>query len=217
MPSIFAFLVVLLVPVIATIAVYTFYKKNLNINVRSGVSGFEVARYILDSNGLDNMYIVEIKKTLKDNYDCKQKVLRLSTNVFHGSSYASLAIASLYAYHAVLDKKRYSLISVQRLLEEFIKFLVYVAYIMYIIGILLQGNIYVYACGFLFICIIYYLILLPIEIVSKDSTLELLKKSNMVMDDELENIQNINNVFIFLPLAQIILCLIDLKDLFSKK
>ena len=59
-------------------AMYSKYKKVQNVK---GKSGAEVAREILDKNGLQDIYVVETKGNLTDHYDPQRKVVRLSTNL----------------------------------------------------------------------------------------------------------------------------------------
>ena len=99
------YLLALIIPLIAQIYVSNRYKKYSNIENDKKISGFEVARKILDKNGLNDLYIVETKGTMSDHYDPKRKTVRLSSDVFHGTSIASLAIAAHECGHAIQDKE----------------------------------------------------------------------------------------------------------------
>ena len=89
------YLLILVVPLIASININSTYKKYKMVANKKGLSGFEVARKILDENGLKDMYIVEVRGELTDHYDPTQKVLRLSTDIFHGETIAAAAVATL--------------------------------------------------------------------------------------------------------------------------
>ena len=78
------FLGVLFIPCVLFIIINTVFNKYKSVDIKNNLCGFEVARKILDSNGLKDMYIVEIKGNLNDHYDYNNKVLRLSSDVFHG-------------------------------------------------------------------------------------------------------------------------------------
>ena len=102
------YLAVLIIPIVAQINISSTYSKCRNVANSKGLCGQEVARKILDANGLDNVHIVEVRGNLSDHYDPTQKVVRLSTEVFHGESVASLAVAAHECGHAIQDKENYT-------------------------------------------------------------------------------------------------------------
>ena len=83
---------------------YSKYKKVLN---NKDITGYEAARKILDKNGLSNIMILETKGNLSDHYDPSRKVIKLSTDIYHGSSIASVAVAAHECGHAIQDKVGY--------------------------------------------------------------------------------------------------------------
>ena len=70
------------------------YRKYQKRNTNRGLSGQEVARKILDANGLSDIYVVETKGDLSDHYDPSRRVVRLSSNIFHCTSIASISVAA---------------------------------------------------------------------------------------------------------------------------
>jgi len=76
-------------------------------NIPAKLSGFMAARHILDASGLGNIAIEPIPGQLSDHYDPRDKVLRLSTDVYHGRSLASVGIAAHEAGHAIQDSVGY--------------------------------------------------------------------------------------------------------------
>ncbi|QDU94653.1 zinc metallopeptidase [Lignipirellula cremea] len=71
------------------------------------LSGFAAARRILDAAGLQNVDIEQTQGYLSDHYDPSHKVLRLSTDVYHGRTLAAVGIAAHESGHALQDDKRY--------------------------------------------------------------------------------------------------------------
>ena len=70
--------------------------------------GAAAARHILDSAGLQDVAIEEIPGELSDHYDSREKVLRLSTEVYESRSLAAVGIAAHEAGHALQDAKSYA-------------------------------------------------------------------------------------------------------------
>jgi Zn-dependent membrane protease YugP len=75
--------------------------------VAAKLSGFMAARHILDASGLGNVGIEAVPGHLSDHYDPRDKVLRLSTDVYHGRSLAAVGIAAHEAGHAIQDAVGY--------------------------------------------------------------------------------------------------------------
>ncbi len=71
-------------------------------------SGYAAARAILDSAGLHDVAIEEIPGQMSDHYDPREKVLRLSSEVFHGRTMSSVGIAAHEAGHALQDAHAYA-------------------------------------------------------------------------------------------------------------
>jgi Zn-dependent membrane protease YugP len=84
-------------------------------NVGASMTGAQAARRILDSNGLYDVPIEQTPGELSDHYDPRQKVLRLSPQVYQGNSMASVGIAAHEAGHALQDAKHYAPLVVRNL------------------------------------------------------------------------------------------------------
>src|SRR5690625_4118105 len=93
---------------IAQSKVKSTYKKYSEITTSSKKSGAEVAREILNDNGLYDVSIEEVQGTLTDHYDPRSKVVRLSTDNFHGDSMAASAVAAHEVGHALQDAEEYA-------------------------------------------------------------------------------------------------------------
>lgn len=83
------FIIILIVPIWAQLRVKGTYKKYAKINSSSSLTGRETARKILDANGLFDVYIEETHGVLSDHYDPQAKVVRLSSENYHGHSLAA--------------------------------------------------------------------------------------------------------------------------------
>lgn len=94
---------IILLPVIASIYVRISYNRNLKKQASENLTGYDVARKILDENGLNDLIIIETNGTLTDHYDPSRKVIRLSKDVYHGTSVASNAVAAHEVGHAIQD------------------------------------------------------------------------------------------------------------------
>jgi Zn-dependent membrane protease YugP len=77
------------------------------------LSGAAAARHILDSAGATDVRIETMPGHLTDHYDPREKVLRLSQDVYAGKSLAAVGIAAHEAGHALQDAQGYSLMAIR--------------------------------------------------------------------------------------------------------
>ena len=112
----------LLITIISQILVsasYSRFKKKLN---NKDITGFDAARKILDKNDLKDVMILETKGNLTDHYDPTRKVIRLSTDIYHGSSIASVAVAAHECGHAVQHARAYAPLTMRSKLVPVVSF-----------------------------------------------------------------------------------------------
>ncbi len=76
--------------------------------VPAQMSGFAAARHMLDRNGLRDVQIEIVPGKLSDHYSPREKILRLSPDVYHGRSMAAVGIAAHEVGHAIQDARRYA-------------------------------------------------------------------------------------------------------------
>lgn len=95
----------LILGIVAQFMVRSAYATTRRIPART--SGYSAARHMLDAAGLHNVEIEQVPGDLSDHYDPREKVLRLSADVFHGRSLAAVGIAAHEAGHAIQDAHGY--------------------------------------------------------------------------------------------------------------
>jgi Zn-dependent membrane protease YugP len=96
----------LILAFIAQTMVRSAYNEMLRVPAR--MSGYEAARRILDSNGLNDIRVEQVPGELSDHYDPSARLLRLSPSVFQGNSMASVGIAAHEAGHAIQHARHYA-------------------------------------------------------------------------------------------------------------
>lgn len=159
------FILMLAIPAIAQFLVTSSYSKYKNIENEANISGFEVARKILDNNDLKDIYIVEVNGNLTDHYDPKRKVVRLSKEVFHGSSVAALSIAAHECGHAIQDKVGYTYMRIRSLIFPAVHFATGISYFIIFLGLVMESMNMIWL-GILLVGtgLIFQIVTLPVEI-----------------------------------------------------
>ncbi len=178
-------ILILLIPAIAQMFIsinYSNYKKQ---SLEKKVSGQEVARKILDNHGLSDIYVVEVKGNLTDHYDPSRKVVRLSSEVFHGETIASAAIAAHECGHAIQDKEKYFMLRLRSLIYPIVNLGTSLSYIIILIGIVMQALDLVYVgIALTGLGLIFQLITLPVEFDASKRALKILEDENIVVSSE---------------------------------
>lgn len=83
------------------------YKKYAQVRNSAGITGAQAARRVLDSQGLQDVGIEQVKGELSDHYDPRVRILRLSEGVYSVPSIAAIGIAAHEAGHAIQHAKAY--------------------------------------------------------------------------------------------------------------
>ena len=94
MTGIYIFLLMLILPIIAQINVTSTFNKYSKVRSSRGLTADQVARQILDSNGLYNVRIERVSGKLSDHYDPRDNVVRLSDSTYGNSSVAAIGVAA---------------------------------------------------------------------------------------------------------------------------
>ena len=181
------YLAVLIIPIIAQINISSTYSKCRNVANSKGLCGQEVARKILDANGLDNVHIVSTQGELSDHYDPSRKVVRLSTDIFNGETIAAASVAAHECGHAIQDKENYTWLRIRTFFVPIVNIITYSAYIMFFASIFLQMiDLLLVAVASVLIGLIFQLITLPVEFNASDRALKQLNKLSLVTKEDSE-------------------------------
>lgn len=85
----------------------TTYSKWSKVRNSLNLPGANVARHLLDKNGLQNSPVTMQPGNLSDHYDPRTKTVSLSQRIYREPSVASAAIAAHETGHAIQDKEGY--------------------------------------------------------------------------------------------------------------
>lgn len=186
------FLLALIIPIIASINVHSTTKKFKKIRSVTGKTGFEVARQMLDANGLSDLYIVETPGELTDCYDSKRKTVKLSTDVFHGTSITALAVAAHECGHAIQDKEGYFWMQFRSMIFPVVSFGTSIAYYVLIAGILFEAF-YLIEIAILLVGLglLFQVVTLPVEFDASKRAKAWLYDSGLVSNEERSDVAKV--------------------------
>ncbi|WMM26754.1 zinc metallopeptidase [Tissierella sp. MB52-C2] len=91
----------------AQLKINSAFNKYSRISSNTGHTGAEIARMILDKNGLYDVRVEQVGGKLTDHYDPRTKVVRLSNSIYSGNSIASMSVAAHEVGHAIQHAEGY--------------------------------------------------------------------------------------------------------------
>lgn len=176
-----------LITITAQIFVNGSYSKTRKIKNKHNLTGEEVARTILDKNGLRNVQIEEVHSTLGDHYDPTTKTVRLSSDIYHNTSIASASVAAHECGHAIQDKDDYTFLRIRHALIPIVNFSSYAGYIAIVIGCIFSSINLIWV-GILMeiIILLFQLVTLPVEFNASSRALKQLEELNLLEKSEIK-------------------------------
>lgn len=180
-------IIAFLLTITAQLFVNGSYSKTRKIKNKHNLTGEQVARTILDKNGLQNVQIEEVGTTLGDHYDPRSKTVRLSSDIYHNTSIASASVAAHECGHAIQDKEDYTFLRIRHALIPLVSFSSYAGYIAIVIGCIFSSMNLIWL-GILMeiVILLFQLITLPVEFNASSRALKNIEELNILEQSELK-------------------------------
>ncbi|MFD2760850.1 zinc metallopeptidase [Lentibacillus juripiscarius] len=175
----------MIIPLWAQSKVKSTYKKYSKKATSSHMTGAEVARKILNDNGIFDVQVRETKGFLSDHYDPRKKTVNLSRDNFHGQSMASSAIAAHEVGHAIQDAQDYAFLRFRSSLapaaakgSNISFFLLFAGIIFNMSEMLLLGIIFMSAA------VLFQLVTLPVEFDASNRAMTQMISTGIIRNNE---------------------------------
>lgn len=166
--------------------------KYNQVRTARGVTGAEVARSLLDSQGLYEVNVEESKGFLSDHYDPRKKVLRLSPDVYRTPSVAAAGIAAHEMGHAMQDSSGYFPLQIRSAIVPAAQFGSTLAPWLVIIGFLLRFTALAWVGVVIFAgAVIFTLVTLPVEFDATKRAKKLLVSNGILVGNEIEGVNKV--------------------------
>ena len=182
---------VYILTLIASMMVNSTYRRYSNEMSRTNMTGAEVARRMLDDNGLYDVRIEKVDGHLTDHYDPRSNVVRLSTEVYDSTSISSIGVACHECGHAVQYAKNYFPIRIRNAVIPMTNIGSTLAMPLILIGILLSmigegfAIVAYVGVGMFAVCVFFQLITLPVEINASRRGISYLDERGILSSEEL--------------------------------
>lgn len=179
------FAILIIIPLWAQMKVKSAYKKYSQVPASSGMTGAQVARKILDDNGLYNVTVEPVQGQLTDHYDPRAKAVRLSEQNYYGHSVAGAAVAAHEVGHAMQDAEDYAFLRFRHTLVPVANFGSNSAIFVILAGILLsQPNLLLLGIIFMAGAVLFQVVTLPVEFNASSRAMEQIVSVGVIRNNE---------------------------------
>ena len=170
------------------------FNKYARVRTARNLSGAEIARHLLDSQGLQDVRVEETQGFLSDHYDPRSRVLRLSPDVYRTPSVAAAGVAAHEMGHALHHSAGSAPLQIRSAIVPVVRFGSSLAPILILVGFLLRLTPLAWVGVILFAgAVVFSLITLPVEFDASRRAKTLLTQSGIVTHEEAGGVSAVLN------------------------
>lgn len=168
------------------------FERYLRVPARIGLTGAEVAREILRRNGIYDVSVEMTRGRLSDYYDPRNKVLRLSPEVYSGRSLAALGVAAHECGHAIQHSERYAPLALRNSIVPLANIGSQMAFPLFFIGLIMNADTLLTLGILLFsLAVIFQLFTLPVEYNASSRAVAVLEGQGFIAPDEAYGVRRV--------------------------
>lgn len=187
------------------------FSKFSKVQASSHLTGAEVARKILDQNGLYDIPVEPVRGTLTDHYDPIHRVVRLSEPVYFGSSIAAISVASHECGHAIQHKERYGALVLRHKMFPIVNFASGIAPFLLLAGFLLHSlNLLGLGIVFFSAAVLFQLVTLPVEFNASSRAKAIMVSEGFIRNEEEHGVNKVLNAAALTYVAAALISLLEL-------
>lgn len=170
------------------------FNKYSQVGTMRRVTGAQVARALLDAQGLRDVRVERTQGLLSDHYDPKAKVLRLSPDVHDRPSVAAAGVAAHEMGHALQDAQNYAPLVWRTAMVPAVQFGSWLGPLIFFGGFLLNLTGLAWLGLILFgATALFALVTLPVELDASSRAKKLLVNQGVLMSQEMEGVNKVLN------------------------
>jgi Zn-dependent membrane protease YugP len=202
----------------AQIKVSSTFRKYSEVPSTSSRTGAQVARELLDHNNLSYVPVELIDGNLTDHYDPRSRVMRLSSEVYHGHSLAALGVAAHETGHAVQHAQEYIPLNMRNTFFPVANIGSTLAFPLFLIGFFFNGrtSLFFMDLGIILFtaAVVFQILTLPVEFNASSRALTMLEDGGYLMrGSELNGARKVLSAAAMTYLAATAMALIQLLRL----
>lgn len=168
------------------------YNRYSQAPASCGLTGGEVARRIMEKEGIQNVSIEVVDGTLTDHYDPTNLVLRLSSSTMYGNSVAAIGVAAHETGHVLQHRDAYQPLEIRNACVKTVGFGSRAAWPIFLAGLLLSMRPLIWIGIGLYAAIVAFaLITLPVEFNASSRAIQCLTADGYLAGDETEGARKV--------------------------
>ena len=205
------------ISIFASTSLKSTYKKYMKIQNSSHFSGAQVAASILRQFGINDVRVEETSGELSDHYDPRYKVVRLSTENYHGTSIAAVSVAAHECGHAIQHATEYVPVVVRSKMVPVVNFANKMSYGLFALSLFIKNYETVLKIAFLifFITFLFQVVTLPVEFDASKRALKILNSSNVLQEHEMKGSKKVLKAAAFTYVAGVLYSLMQVLRILS--
>lgn len=187
------------------------FNKWAEVETRTGLTGAQVARQILDNNGLHHVPIEVVPGTLSDHYDPLSRVVRLSERVYYGATIASISVAAHEVGHAIQHQQSYGALVMRHRMFPIVNITSGSAPFLLLGGFLFQ-NLGLIGIGIILFsfAVAFQLITLPVEFNASSRAKNLMLAEGIIYNEEERGVNKVLNAAALTYVAAALISVLEL-------
>lgn len=175
---------IILLPLYAQFKVKSTYNRYSKIRSTSSMRGADVARHILDQNGLHDVKVVESEGFLTDHYNPMTKTVALSSHNYHDASIAGTAVAAHEVGHAIQDKEAYAFLRFRHRMVPAVNLTTNASWIFIMIGIFASNTFLGLGIAMMAVGVVFQLVTLPVEFNASNRAMDQIVQLGIINNEE---------------------------------
>ena len=200
----------LIITIISQLLIKITYSKYQKQENKKRLTGFDVARQILDKNGLKDILILETSGYLTDHYDPTKKVVKLSTDIYHGTTISSASVAAHECGHAIQDKENYTPMRIRSKIVPTVNLFTKLGYLSIIIGAIFDYRLMIMGVILLLSILLFQIITLPVEFNASIRALKQIENLNLLAESERTGAKKVLTAAAFTYVASVLTTLLQI-------
>ena len=190
--ELFITILMIIIPLIASIKVQGAFKKYSKVGTISGYTGEQAAKRILNTNNI-NIPIQPVRGSMTDFYDPIHKSLALSQSVYGVNSIAAVGVAAHEVGHAIQDANDYAFLRFRHAIYPVTNFASSISVPLIMMGIIFGSFSFLIDIGILLFAFttIFAIVTLPVEFNASRRALASLEACNILTDEELKGARKV--------------------------
>lgn len=204
----------MIISLIASAVVKSTYAKYAKVASRRGYTGSQLAQEILRRAGITYITIGHVSGQLTDHYSPKENIIRLSDDVYNGTSVAALGVAAHEVGHVLQYNENYFPIKIRNTLLPIVNFGSSLSVPLVLLGFVLGFGVLVDIGIALFAIVVAFQVLtLPVEFNASSRALKQLEVCGALSSDEIPGAKKVLSAAAMTYVASVLVSLAQLLRL----